>query len=82
MRRPNRKLLRGAFNALMLGAIGLGAGQALAAPQEASAAEAATCSAYEQQRCVEYCDNLYGPGNSQSRCTQYAIGPRCSCILI
>ena len=82
MRRSNRKLLRSAFNALMLGTVGAGASQALAAPAEASAAGAATCSAYEQQRCVEYCDNLYGPGNSQSRCTQYATGPRCSCILI
>ncbi|MET0396971.1 MAG: hypothetical protein ABW277_09135 [Longimicrobiaceae bacterium] len=81
MRRSNRKPLRGAVNALMLGAIGLGAGQALAAPPEASAG-AAACSAYELQRCVEYCDNLHGPGNSQARCTQYAIGPRCSCILI
>jgi hypothetical protein len=82
MQRPGTKVFRGVFNALMLGAIGLGAGQALAAPPEAAAAGAAACSAYELQRCVEYCDNLHGPGNSQARCTQYAIGPRCSCILI
>lgn len=81
MQRPGKMVFRGVFNALMLGAVGAGAGQALAAPAEASAG-AAACSAYEQQRCVEYCDNLHGPGNSQSRCTQYAIGPRCSCILI
>ncbi len=82
MRRSNRKLSRGAFNALMLGVLGAGASQALAASPEASAAGAAVCSAYELQRCVEYCDDLHGPGNSQARCTQYATGPRCSCILI
>jgi hypothetical protein len=79
MRRLNGKLLQGAFNALMLGVVCVGAGQALSSPAAAQIT-AGFCSASEQRYCIEYCESLYGPNGALARCTKYSSGSTaCTC---
>lgn len=80
MRRSNRKLLRGAFNALMLGVLGAGASQALASP--AAAPAAGYCTREEAGECNVACQEALGP-SYRGRCTKTSIGTvSCQCVQI
>lgn len=81
MRRSNRKLLRGAFNALMLGAIGFGASEALASPAEAAPA-AGYCTREEAAECTFACQQALG-SSYRGRCTKTSIGTvSCQCVQV
>ncbi|MET0396970.1 MAG: hypothetical protein ABW277_09130 [Longimicrobiaceae bacterium] len=78
MKRLDRKVLQGAFNALMLGVVCVGAGKALSSPAAAQIT-AGFCSASEQRYCNEYCMSLY-PQGALSRCIKYSTGAvNCNC---
>lgn len=80
MRRPTGKVLRGAFNALMLGAIGFGATQVLASP--AAASTAAYCTREEAGECNAACQEALGPGY-RGRCTKTSYGTvSCQCVQV
>jgi hypothetical protein len=57
MQRPGRRVFQGVFNALMLGALGVGASQVLASPAEASTG-AFRCQAWQQTACTEWCRSM------------------------
>ncbi|HEU0077961.1 MAG TPA: hypothetical protein VFQ76_09960 [Longimicrobiaceae bacterium] len=79
MQRPTRKVFRGVFNALMLGALGLGATQALASP---AAPAAAYCTREEAAECNWACQEALGP-SYRGRCTKTSIGTvSCQCVQV
>jgi hypothetical protein len=81
MWRSNRKLLRGAFNALMLGVLGAGASQALASPAAAAPA-AAYCTREEAAECTYACQQALG-STYRGRCTKTSIGSvSCQCVQV
>lgn len=70
MRRPTRKTVQRTFNALMLGALSVGASQALAAP--ASPAVSNGCQIWQQTQCTDWCRSLH-PNNPYvvGQCTSF-----------
>lgn len=56
MRDPSRMLFRGVFGALVLGALGLGATQALATP---ATRDMLACQAWQQAQCTEWCRSMH-----------------------
>lgn len=78
MRRPTRKVFRGAFNALMLGALGFGATQALASP--AAPAAVVGCSKLEASECLWGCKEQFG-SNYGGVCNKNVWGHvTCQCV--
>ena len=79
MRRPTRRVSQGVFNALMLGALGFGATQALASP---AAPAAAYCTREEAGECNVACQEALGP-SYRGKCTKTSIGTvSCQCVQI
>lgn len=77
MRRSTRKAFQGVLGALVVGALGFGASQALAAP--AAAASADYCTRQDQSVCLDYCYDTYGEGY-RARCTKDQFGfIECEC---
>lgn len=64
MRSSTARVFQGAFGALVVGALGFGATQALASP---ATTEAASCTRQDQAVCLDYCFETYGPGY-RARC--------------
>lgn len=80
MQATNHKLVRSAFGALVLGALGFGASQALASP--ASPAAAAYCTREEAAECSLACMEAAGP-DYRGRCTKTSFGTiSCQCVQI
>lgn len=67
MNAVNLKLVRGIFGALVVGALGFGATQALASPVRAAVFG---CTATQQQQCQNYC----GLRGAQGYCSSFGLG--------
>lgn len=83
MRSSRRKALQGVLNALMLGALGVGASQALAAP--ATAAVSDGCQTWQQTECTDWCRSRH-PYNEYvvGECTSFGGSSyyECKCAMV
>ena len=77
MNAVNLKLARGIFAALVVGAFGFGATQALASPVQAAYYG---CTEWEAQACTDSCVAEHGPLAS-AKCYDFGGGPYCSCYF-
>lgn len=75
MQHSIRKVSRGILGALVVGALGFGATQALASP---AAAAREMCTKDERMTCHNYCNSLYGSG-WLGECTSTEWGVDCQC---
>lgn len=71
----SRKVARGMFGALVVGSLGFGATQALAAPTQSVANR--TCNLYQEQACRDFCARY----SAQSRCTSFGSTYDCQCYV-
>jgi hypothetical protein len=76
MKALNLKLVRGTLGALVVGALGFGAAQALASPVQAAYYG---CTEWDAQACTDSCVAAYGP-YARGRCTNFGIYD-CQCFF-